>query len=184
MAEEVPKIETTTGLKGWAGEFMPNPAVYVAKLKGGNMLKGDISNVPNPYIAFDFECLMYVLEEDRKRVGYLEKLPIPYLNKKSMLLYKRWPGSMERITDLIKVAYNIMVVYVGPRHLWSHRKALIEQFPYTNLLCINNPDNFREQVTLNPQVTVYYTLSAIKQREAYPKGVLFEDWGLLGIEKR
>ena len=177
------KIETTTGIKGWAGEFMSNPKSMFQKY-GGTMKNGDISNVPNPYIAFDFECLMYVAEEDQKRVAYLEKLPIPYLNNKSFAFYKRLPGSINRLTDMLKFAYNTLIVYVGPRHLWKHRKALLEQYPYTKLLCVNSPNEFREEITRNESVTVYYTLSEIKKKEAFPKGILFDDWAMLGIEKR
>ena len=45
MDQNEPVIEATTGLKGWAGEFIPNPA-HKWKEYGGTMEKGDISNVP------------------------------------------------------------------------------------------------------------------------------------------
>lgn len=171
-----PAIEATTGLKGWAGEtWQPGEK----PMKGGN-----ISNVPHPYIAFDFECLMYVPERFTKKVADYEKWPWAWYNKKSMQYYKQVPRAMTRLTSLLQVAYNIAIVYVGPKRLWMHRTKLLEPFPYTSLFAIADPSEFIEQITLNEAVTTYYTMSDEKRKHAGPKAVLFDSWDNLGMEKR
>jgi hypothetical protein len=168
---EMPHIEATTGRKGWAGEV---------SMKEETMRDGNISNVSHPYAGFDFECLMYVPEAFADKVARLEKWPIPWLYNKAAPYYKQVPHAINRLSELMGVAYNIAVVYVGPKHLWKQKEALLEKYPYTTLICVSTPADFHEQVTFNEQILSYYTLSAFKAQNAGKKGILFTDWSTLG----
>ena len=171
--EPLPQIDATTGLNGWAGEL----SIKEEKMKGGN-----ISNVPNPYVAFDFECLLFVPERNQKRVKLLEKFPIGFINKKSIPYYKHVPKAYGRLQELMRYAYNIAIVYVGPKHLWKQVEKMLELFPYTTLICVSDPTDFKEHITFNEQVLSYYTLSAIKAEQSGGKGTLFVDWDTLGMK--
>lgn len=170
-ATEAPQVEATTGLKGWAGQ---------TSIKEEAMRDGNISNVSQPFAAFDFECLLYVPEVFTAKVARYEKFPIPWLYNKAIPYYKPVPGAMKKLDELMRFAYNIAIVYVGPKHLWKTREKMLEKFPYTQLICVNTPVDFKEQVTFNEQILQYYTLSAIKAQESGRKGALFNDWGSLG----
>ena len=172
-----PKIDVEGGIGKWQGNLLP-PA------GGVKMKNGDISNLPNPYVAFDFECFWYVPEQFQKKVALLERFPIGYLNRKSSRYYKKIPGAQNRLADLMRFAYNVEILYSGPRHLWAHRMTLMEPFPFTKFVAVDNAEDLEREVIDDPQLTVLYSMSAIKVQHSKGKGVLFNDWGSLGLEKR
>ena len=183
--DKLPDIEAEVGIssdmakksgKAWSGDLIGTGGTV-------NMQNGNLSNVPNPFIAIDVECLVYVPDQYVKKVKILEALP--FTKNKAIKYYREVPGAMRRMCELMRYSYNIEVVFVGKKNMLEQRQELVKKFPFTHFLFIGNATEFWSELASDDRVIHYYTLSEYRCKNSNHKGVLFQDWSQsFGLEKK
>lgn len=141
------------------------------------MKNGDISNISSPFIAFDIECIIFVPLKLRFWVSVLETLR---LYDMASQYYQVVPAGKKVLDMLMRVGYNVMFVYIGPRRFWKAKMHMLNRFGilFTALNCILNLREFNETVVRADEVLQYTGLSQFAVNAAGAKGRLFVSWDM------
>jgi hypothetical protein len=141
------------------------------------MKNGDISNIVSPFIAFDMECIVFVPLKNRLLVSFLEMFG---LHSRAMQYYQLVPQGKKVLDMLMRVGYNIMFVYIGPRRYWKAKMFILNYFaiPFTTLNCVASQSEFNSTIIRADEVLQYTGLSQFAVHAAGKKGRLFESWDM------